>query len=148
MERTQLIEDMLAVKSRKAISYADLAAAMGRHRIWLASAMLGHAQLTEAEARILLQYLGFAASPDEIACLRQPPQRGAVAAIPAEPLLYRLFEIIHVHGPAIQAVIQEEFGDGIMSAVDLEIDIKRLSDPAGDRVQLTCNGKFLPYRTW
>jgi cyanate lyase len=148
MERNQLIKDMLAAKDKAAISYADLAATIGRHRIWLASAMLGHAQFTEPEARSLLQGLGFAASPDEIACLRQPPQRGAVAAIPAEPVLYRLFEIIHVHGPAIQAIIQEEFGDGIMSAVDLEIDIKRLKDPAGDRVQLTCNGKFLPYRTW
>jgi cyanate lyase len=148
MERTQLIEDMLAAKDRNAISYADLAAVVGRHRIWLASAMLGHAQLTEAEARALLQRLGLAADADAIACLVQPPQRGGVAAIPADPVLYRLFEIIHVHGPAIQAILQEEFGDGIMSAVDLEIDIQRLSDPAGDRVQLTYNGKFLPYRTW
>lgn len=148
MERAQLIKDMLAAKDKAAISYANLAAAIGRHRVWVASALLGHVQLTEIEARALLQHLGLAADAEQIACLVQPPQRGGVATIPAEPVLYRLFEIIHVHGPAIQAILQEEFGDGIMSAVDLEIDIKRLNDPAGDRVQLTYNGKFLPYRTW
>lgn len=148
MERTQLIKDMLAAKHKAAISYQDLAAAVGRHRVWVASALLGHAQLTEVEASALLRRLGFAADAEQIGCLRQPPQRGAVATIPAEPVLYRLFEIIHVHGPAIQAVIQEEFGDGIMSAIDLEIDIKRLDHPAGDRVQITYNGKFLPYRSW
>lgn len=148
MERAQLIKDMLEAKNKAAIAYEDLAATVERHRVWVASALLGHAQLTEPQARALLQRLGFAASPDQIACLTQPPQRGHAASIPAEPVLYRLFEIIHVHGPAIQAIIQEEFGDGIMSAIDLEIDIKRLSDPAGDRVQLTYSGKFLPYRTW
>ena len=72
MERNQLIKDMLAAKSRNAVSYAGLAATIGRHRIWLAAAMLGHAQFTEPEACTLLQGLGFAASPDEIACLSNP----------------------------------------------------------------------------
>lgn len=148
MERAQLIEDMLAAKHKAAISYQDLASAVGRHRVWVAAALMGQAQLTETEARVLLGRLGFAADAEQIGCLRQPPQRGEVASIPAEPALYRLFEIIHVYGPAIQAIIQEEFGDGIMSAIDLEIDIQRVPHPAGDRVQITYNGKFLPYRSW
>jgi len=84
-----------------------------------------------------------------MAALQEPPTKGALGtAVPVDPLIYRLHEITQVYGPAIKAVIHEKFGDGIMSAIDFEIDIDTIPDPKGDRVKLTYNGKFLPYRKW
>ena len=81
--------------------------------------------------------------------LAQVPFRGAFnGEVPVDPLLYRFFEIIQVFGPAVKAVIHEKFGDGIMSAIDFELDIARKPDPKGDRVLITMDGKFLAYRKW
>jgi cyanate lyase len=81
--------------------------------------------------------------------LQEPPLKGSLEQqVPVDPLIYRFHEITQVYGTAIKAVIHELFGDGIMSAIDFEIDIQRQSDPKGDRVVVTYNGKFLPYRKW
>jgi cyanate lyase len=87
--------------------------------------------------------------PEVVEALQQIPTKGSLAgAVPVDPLLYRLHEITQVYGTTIKAVVHEMFGDGIMSAIDFEIDIRRVADPKGDRVQITYNGKFLPYRKW
>jgi cyanate lyase len=112
---------------------------------------MGQASLDEAEAGTIVELLGLEGDEHDEArvVLQQPPTKGAVGtAVPVDPLIYRFHEITQVYGPAIKAVIHEKFGDGIMSAIDFEMDIERVPDPKGDRVQLTFNGKFLPYRKW
>ncbi len=124
---------------------------MGRHVVWTTAVIMGQATMDAAEAEAITNMLDLA--PDvaaEVAdALQQIPTKGSLAAdIPVDPLIYRLHEITQVYGTTIKAVIHEKFGDGIMSAIDFEIDIERVSDPNGDRVKLTYNGKFLPYRKW
>jgi cyanate lyase len=115
--------------------------------VWLASALFGQATMSAEEAEKLGALLSL--EPGVVAGLQRIPHRGAYdGKVPVDPLLYRFFEIIQVFGPAMKAVIHEKFGDGIMSAIDFEMDIKRLPDPKGDRVLMTLNGKFLPYRKW
>jgi cyanate lyase len=119
--------------------------------VWTAAALLGQATFNAGEAATLVDLLDLDPQhrPAAVAVLQDPPMKGALAAaVPVDPLIYRLHEITQVYGPAIKAVIHEQFGDGIMGAIDFEIGIERIPDPRGDRVRLTYNGKFLPYRKW
>jgi cyanate lyase len=115
--------------------------------VWTTSALLGQ-QAMPAE---VAQKVGAALGLDEevVQALERPPSKGALDdVIPTDPLLYRFYEIVQVYGTTLKELIHEEFGDGIMSAVDFEMEIERLADPKGDRVKLTLHGKFLPYRVW
>lgn len=151
MTRAECTEILAEARRRSGLTYADIAGKLGRHPVWTASALLGQATLDAEEAATLVGMLGLPGE-EATACqavLQEPPTKGAVGmAVPVDPLLYRLHEITQVYGPAIKAIIHEEFGDGIMSAIDFEIDLERVPDPKGDRVRLTYNGKFLPYRKW
>jgi cyanate lyase len=112
---------------------------------------MGQATMDAAEAEALIKMLDLDAEvAAEVAdALQDIPMKGSLDSdIPVDPLIYRLHEITQVYGTTIKAVIHEKFGDGIMSAIDFEIDIERVPDPKGDRVKLTYNGKFLPYRKW
>jgi cyanate lyase len=134
-------------KEAKGLSFAEIAEEVGRHEVWVATALLGQTSMDGEEADAVAKVLDL--DPDVVAALKAIPMRGAFdGAVPTDPLLYRLFEIIQVYGPACKAVIHEKFGDGIMSAIDFELDIARLADSRGDRVLMTLNGKFLPYRSW
>jgi cyanate lyase len=138
---------VLEAKQAKGITFEELAGHVGRHEVWVASAILGQATMSGEEAEKLTGLLGL--DPAVATALTQVPFRGAFGGdVPVDPLLYRFFEIIQVFGPAIKAVIHEKFGDGIMSAIDFEIDIQRQPDPKGDRVVVTMDGKFLSYRKW
>lgn len=138
---------LLAAKKDAGLSFADLAAAVGRDKVWVAAALMGQATLSAEEARKLDEVLG--TSPSVTAELRDPPHKGALdTTVPVDPLIYRFHEITQVYGTAMKAVIHEMFGDGIMSAIDFEIDVRKDEDPAGDRVVVTYSGKFLPYRKW
>ncbi|MEA2686475.1 MAG: cyanate lyase [Actinomycetota bacterium] len=138
---------VLEAKQAKGMSFEEMAGQIGRHEVWLASAVLGQATMSADEADKIADLLGL--DPDVATALAQIPSRGAYGgAVPVDPLLYRFFEIIQVFGPAIKAVINEKFGDGIMSAIDFEIDIQRKPDPKGDRVLVTMDGKYLAYRKW
>jgi len=149
MTREQLIPILLAAKRQSGLSFQDIAQRVGRHSVWTASVIFGQNSMDAAEAQRLLAVLGLQAQPEMIALLTEPAMRGALnAAAPVDPLIYRLHEITQVYGTTIKALIHEEFGDGIMSAIDFELDIERVADPKGDRVKLTYNGKFLPYRKW
>ena len=133
------------------LSYQEIADKLGRHVLWTAAALMGQCSMDEAEAGTLVDLLGLGGEEHDgaLAALQQPPTKGAVGtAVPVDPLIYRFHEITQVYGPAIKAVIHEKFGDGIMSAIDFEMDIERIPDPKGDRVKVTYNGKFLPYRKW
>ena len=147
MTRQEACEVLLAAKKDRGLSFAKLATALGRDKVWVAAALMGQATLSAQEARRLDEALG--TSPAATAPLQDPPLKGSLdTTVPVDPLIYRFHEITQVYGTAMKAVIHEMFGDGIMSAIDFEIDIQKQADPKGDRVVVTYSGKFLPYRKW
>jgi cyanate lyase len=133
-----------AMQERK-LTFAELAERLGRPRVWVAAAVLGQHPFTAEEAEKLVTMLDLPA--EAAAALQQIPTRGALdGPVPVDPTIYRLYEIVLVYGPALKALIHEEFGDGIMSAINFRADIERVPDPGGDRVRITLDGKFLPYQ--
>ena len=151
MNRSDVTEALAAARRTSGLTYEEIAGKIGRHPVWTAAAMLGQGTFDATEAVTLLDLLGIdGVERAEIeAILQEPPSKGAVGmTVPTDPLMYRLHEVTQIYGPAIKAVIHEQFGDGIMSAIDFSIDIARIPDPKGDRVQITYNGKFLAYRKW
>ncbi len=149
MDREECTEMILDAKQRTGITFQELADQVGRHVVWTTAAIMGQATMDAGEADALVAALDFdPLDGSEVAVgLQQIPTKGSLDAdVPVDPLIYRLHEITQVYGTTIKAVIHEMFGDGIMSAIDFEVDITRIVDPKGDRVQVTYSGKFLPYR--
>jgi len=147
MNRSEATEQILAAKQRKGLGFADIATAVGRHKVWVTAALLGQATMSADEASQAVGVLGL--GPEVASALQEIPAKGSVGqAVPVDPLIYRFHEITQVYGTTIKAIIHEMFGDGIMSAIDFELDIQKKEDPKGDRVIVTMNGKFLPYRKW
>jgi cyanate lyase len=147
MERTECTTQILDAKAERALTFADIASKVGRSEVWTASAILGQAQMDAAEADALVALLGL--TPDVATALQSHPSKGSLdGPVPVDPLLYRFHEITQVYGTTIKALVHEKFGEGIMSAIDFEMSIDRIEDPKGDRVRVTYNGKFLPYRKW
>jgi cyanate lyase len=145
MTRNEATERILAVKREKQLTFTEIARAVGRHPVWVTSALLGQATMAADEAQKAAAALGL--GPDVAASLQDAPARGSVSQ-PVDPTIYRLYEVAQVYGATISALIREMFGDGIMSAVDFEMDIKKRESPKGDRVVITLDGKFLPYHKW
>lgn len=147
MERTQCTEVILDAKGERGLSFAEIASKVGRSEVWTTAAIFGQAQMDAQEAGALVELLGL--GPDIASTLQQHPMRGSLdGPVPVDPLLYRFHEITQVYGTTIKALIHEKFGEGIMSAIDFQLGIERVEDPKGDRVKVTYNGKFLPYRKW
>jgi cyanate lyase len=137
---------VLAAKKRLDLSWATIARTVGNSTEWTTSALLGQQSLDEKQAQVAGQVLEL--DQEVVTALQLAPVRGASAIDPTEPITYRLHEALQVYGTAISELIREEFGDGIMSAIDFELGFERQPDPKGDRVKLTWSGKFLPYRVW
>ncbi|MDX6262956.1 MAG: cyanate lyase [Kribbellaceae bacterium] len=133
-----------AAKKRQALTWAELARETGRGKVWLTAALLGQHPVTQELAEQIGKLLALDA--EVIEALQLPPVRGAHAVDTTEPAVYRLTEIVQVYGAAINDLIREEFGDGIMSAIDFEVELERVADPKGDRVVITLNGKYLQYK--
>jgi len=147
MERRQCTELILEAKGEHVLTFADIAATVGRSEVWTTSAIFGQARMDAEEAGALVDLLGL--GPDVATALRDHPLKGSLdGPVPVDPLLYRFHEVTQVYGTTIKALIHEKFGEGIMSAVDFELTIDRIQDPNGDRVKVTYDGKFLPYRKW
>lgn len=143
-EATTQITDAKRAKGR---TFADVAADVGVDPVYLASVFHGQASMTPDAADALARTLEL--GPEVADQLTVPPTKdGLGQAVPTDPLIYRFHEIMQVYGTALKDVIHEEFGDGIMSAIDFEMTVARREDPAGDRVVVTMDGKFLPYRKW
>jgi cyanate lyase len=143
-QREQLSEEILAAKRSRELSWADLARTLDAPVEWTVAALLGQFPLSETQARAAIDALGLAedAAPE----LMASPMRGALeSAVPTDPTIYRLYEVVQVYGPAVKELIHEEFGDGIMSAINFGFSVRREPDPNGDRVVIVLNGKFLPY---
>ena len=142
---------LLSAKRRAGLSFAELGVRLGQDEVWVASLLHGQATASSEQAEALLDALQVEAArrDDLLAMLTTFPVKGALdPVVPTDPLLYRFYEILQVYGLPLKDVIQEKFGDGIMSAIDFSLTVDRQEDPKGDRVVVTMNGKFLPYRKW
>lgn len=146
MKREDLTEKILDIKRAKGWSWAHITDAIGGiSPVLIVGALLGQQRLVKPLAKKAAALFGLSAA--EEAMLNEVPLRGAgIAMPPSDPLIYRFYELVMINGPAWKALIEEEFGDGIMSAIDLDMEIERLPDEKGDRVKLTMSGKFLPYK--
>ncbi|NKX87933.1 cyanase [Nocardia coubleae] len=135
---------IVAARLRKGITWASIAESIGAPLVWTTAALLGQHPMTEEQAAAVCALLDL---DDTVAeSLRLQPSRSADPAQLSDPTIYRLVEAVSVYGPALKALIHEEFGDGIMSAINFNIDIARRPHPDGDRVVITLDGKFLDYR--
>jgi cyanate lyase len=144
MKREQLTEKILDIKREKGWSWKHISDEIGgMSPILVVGALLGQMRLPKALAEKAGSLFGLA--DVEMRMLNEVPARGAPMP-PTDPLLYRLYELVMVNGPALKALIEEEFGDGIMSAIDFDLELDRLSHAKGDRVRLVMSGKFLPYK--
>uniref|UniRef100_T1J7W3 Cyanate hydratase n=1 Tax=Strigamia maritima TaxID=126957 RepID=T1J7W3_STRMM len=147
MDRDEATYRVIQAQRNSGKKWSDIATAIGRSTGWTTSALLGQHSMSAEEASKAVAELGL--DPHVTAALQRPPLRGAaVAGTPSDPLLYRLNEMFQVYGPAMKELIGELFGDGVMSAIDFKFDVKRVPNAAGDRVQITLDGKFLPYVPW
>lgn len=137
---------LLEAKKAKGLTFTDLEQAIGRDEVWIAAVFYRQASASADEASKLLHALGLS---EELAPeLMAYPVKGLGPVVPTDPLIYRFYEIMQVYGMPMKEIIHEKFGDGIMSAIDFTLDIDKEEDPKGDRVKVTMNGKFLPYKKW
>ncbi|MFN0262275.1 cyanase [Tepidamorphus sp. 3E244] len=149
MTREELTEKIVAYKTLNGKKWSEIAEAVGQSKEWTTAALLGQISLTKEQAEKAGAAIGINFSEEEIAQLMTVPYRGSLpSSVPTDPLIYRLYEIVMVYGTTMKGLIEEEFGDGIMSAIDFDMDITRIPDPKGDRVQVTMSGKFLPYKSY
>ncbi|MBA2690723.1 MAG: cyanase [Burkholderiales bacterium] len=147
MTRSDVTEAIIAAKAKKGLKWAEIATTVGQSKEWTTAALLGQMTLTAEQAKNVGDLLGL--DKVAIALLQEVPYKGSLpTAVPTDPLIYRFYELVSVYGTTFKALIHEEFGDGIMSAIDFSMDIKREPDPKGDRVRIVMSGKFLPYKTY
>ena len=142
--RAELTEKLLDIKRDKGWTWKYICGEIGgMSPVLITGAILGQMKLTKPQAANAGELFGL--SKSETAMLNEVPYRGS-AMPPTDPLIYRFYELVMVNGPALKVLIEEEFGDGIMSAIDFDLDIERQPDPKGDRVKIAMSGKFLPYK--
>src|SRR6476660_5847793 len=143
VNRAQVTELVVMARIKKGLSWAKVAKAVGQSKEWTTAALLGQMQMTKQQAQAAGKLLGLPA--DAVLLLQQVPYKGSLpTAVPTDPLIYRWYEIVNVYGTTIKELIHEEFGDGIMSAIDFSMDITREADPKGARVNVVFPGKFRP----
>ena len=142
------VTDLIAFrKVTMGIRWADVAKKVGQSKEWTTAACLGQMQMTKKQAQVVGKIFGLPA--DAVLLLQIVPYKGSLpTAVPTDPLIYRWYEIVNVYGTTIKELIHEEFGDGIMSAIDFSMNISREPHEKGDRVHVELSGKFLPYKTY
>ncbi|MEB0134726.1 cyanase [Actimicrobium sp. CCC2.4] len=147
MDRHQVTLKILSAKVRQHMTWSGIAEKVGNSKEWTTAAMLGQMTFSAAQAAIAKDL--FDLTDEETAWLQIVPYKGSLpTAVPTDPLIYRWYEIVSIYGSTIKELIHEEFGDGIMSAIDFKMDIQREADPKGDRVNVVLSGKFLPYKEY
>ena len=147
MTRDELTRKILATKRAKGLSWKTIVAEIGGgSAVYLTAALMGQMKLRPEQAGRAATL--FELGEDESLLLQEIPHRGSPTVVPTDPLIYRYYELVQVYGTTWKELIQEEFGDGIMSAIDFDMMIERQPDPKGDRVKLTLSGKFLPYKEY
>lgn len=147
MTRHEVTELIITQKLRKKLSWPQLAEAIGQSKEWTTAALLGQMTLNAEQAATIGVLLELPA--EAVEQLQVVPYKGSLpSAVPTDPLIYRFYELVNVYGTTFKALIHEEFGDGIMSAIDFSMDLQREPDPKGDRVKIVMSGKFLPYKSY
>ena len=148
MTRAELTEKIAVLKRRKKLTWRDIAAKIGPGSpVYYTAALHGQMKLSKAEAESAGKVLGL--DDDDVALLQEVPYRGSLPQVPpTDPLIYRFYELVQVYGTTWKELIQEEFGDGIMSAIDFDMTLERQPDQKGDRVKIGMSGKFLAYKTY
>lgn len=147
MNRNEVTELIVLQKLKKQLTWPQLADVVGQSKEWTTAALLGQMTLTAEQAAKVGAVLEL--PEDAIAQLQVVPYKGSLpTAVPTDPLIYRFYELVNVYGSTFKALIHEEFGDGIMSAIDFNMDMQRENNPNGDRVNITMSGKFLPYKSY
>jgi len=145
--REQVTDMIMSAKVVNSITWKSVAEKVGFSKEWVTSACLGQMAMSKDQAEIVGEV--FSLSDEAIAWLQIAPYKGSLPTeVPTDPLIYRWYEVVNVYGTTIKELIHEEFGDGIMSAIDFSMDIDRQEDPNGDRVNVVLSGKFLPYKTY
>jgi cyanate lyase len=147
MSRLDVTEKIIATKVSKGLKWADVAAKVGMSKEWTTAACLGQMTFTTEQAKVVAEIFGL--TPEEKRWLMVVPYKGSLpTSVPTDPLIYRFYELVSVYGTTFKELIHEEFGDGIMSAIDFKMDLGRETNPAGDRVNINMSGKFLPYKSY
>ena len=147
VNRVQVTELVVMARIKKRLSWAQVAKAVGQSKEWTTAALLGQMQMTKQQAKAAGKLLGLPA--DAVLLLQQVPYKGSLPTpVPTDPLIYRFYELVSVYGTTFKELIHEEFGDGIMSAIDFKMDLTREPDPKGDRVKIEMSGKYLAYKTY
>tara|TARA_B100001029_G_scaffold164049_1_gene154608 strand:+ start:838 stop:1281 length:444 start_codon:yes stop_codon:yes gene_type:complete len=140
-------KELLNAKKKKGLSFSDLESILERDEVWIASLFYGQSTASSEEADKIISTLNL--DPEIKEDLMTPPVKGCLdPVVPTDPLIYRFYEIMQVYGVPLKDVIQEKFGDGIMSAIDFTLEVDKVEDPKGDRVMVKMCGKFLPYKKW
>ncbi|HEY0202105.1 MAG TPA: cyanase [Burkholderiaceae bacterium] len=147
MNRIDVTEKIIATKVAKGLKWEDVAKKVGLSKEWVTAGCLGQMTFDDKQAKILGKIFGL--SIEEQKWLQVVPYKGSLPTqVPTDPLIYRFYELVNVYGTTFKELIHEEFGDGIMSAIDFKMDLKREPDPKGDRVNIAMSGKFLPYKQY
>jgi cyanate lyase len=147
MTRDELTRKILSIKRAKGLTWKAIVAEIGGgSAVYLTAALMGQMKLRPEQADRAAKL--FELDEDDKQLLQEVPHRGSSPIVPTDPLIYRFYELVQVYGTTWKELIQEEFGDGIMSAIDFDMAIERQPDPKGDRVKLTLSGKFLPYKEY
>jgi len=146
MNKETMSDLIISTKAAKSLTWEKIATDLGMSPVWLTSACLGMNSAPEEKAKAIADYLGL--NQEVTDALVAFPTKIWDQAVPTDPLVYRLYEVVGVYGDTLKEVIQEKFGDGIMSAIDFSMEVDKIEHPKGDRVLLTLNGKFLPYASW
>jgi cyanate lyase len=147
MTRNDVTEMIVSSRLKKGISWAEVAKVAGGSKEWVTAGCLGQMKFNKTQAAALASL--FELDDEAQALLQVCPYRGSLpTSIPTDPLIYRFYELISVYGTTLKELIHEEFGDGIMSAIDFKMELGRETNPAGDRVKIVLSGKFLPYKEY
>lgn len=146
MNKADVTEAIILAKNEKNLTWEGIAAQIGMSPVWTTSACLGMNSVPEDKARALCELFNLPAGSDK--ALMAYPYKTWDFAVPQDPLIYRLYEVVGVYGDTLKELIHEKFGDGIMSAIDFTMAVDKEEDPKGDRVVVTMNGKFLKYKAW
>ena len=147
MNRNDVTELIIAKKIQKGIKWSDVAKEVGLSKEWVTAGCLGQMTFDKKQAAVIGKAFGLPA--EAVTLLQIVPYKGSLpTAVPTDPLIYRFYELINVYGTTLKELIHEEFGDGIMSAIDFKMDLNREPNAAGDRVNIVMSGKFLPYKTY
>jgi cyanate lyase len=147
MNRNDVTDMIIEAKVKKSIQWGDVAKQVGLSKEWVTAACLGQMTFDAQQAKVIAKIFGL--NDEARKWLQVVPYKGALpTAVPTDPLIYRFYELVSVYGTTFKALIHEEFGDGIMSAIDFKMDLKREPNALGDRVSIVMSGKFLPYKTY